>query len=1059
MALQVIDESYNGLNALYANAGEWVTGQVKIRNWYSSGSGTLNSFSFYNGDAITRQQGNWSDDGWVAGMTITIKFLDYSLPPPSNPVTIVKTITYINGNIMYLSSAVPAAYTNAVFPTSGSYSGMLITGNQLPEAMEFIFNLTLNGASAEASVIDGQVNRFLYNSVNTMAVTDTENMIQQNFFSGGLLKDVTITRDADQVLNISSIGSVTANVFTIDFKFLQWGLIQNGYEPPQYYDAADSLGTYVKATSSTENGNPNCQLIGENGSAQSNTGYRDENFNGGPNAYAFNSIALADYNGDPIGQIDYSNFTDFDIIIDAPNQSIPDSNYRIGLYWAPLDTTKYQDLQTHLGKNLLLNAPDVNFQHSAGPAAGPWLGYQNTDGARFDFSNLWFENIGGNQIRVRGRITPLNTGNETIDFFEQYPDGERRMVLWIQLGDYTLTGTLSDRVNLTVYDLDNFDAPTLGVQIPTVVSEIILDHDQNDITSTATPNTTTEDDVLYVSEFTLPTGTQYEGVRTQIWAYNTVTQEAFTLEEVFFDFAGQPYVSGQHEIDMVVNRGFLLAPTSDRNIIRLARKPSLDGGGQYGLQLEYGWLNRWEYWLAQANANNDFFVLGDPNNGLNKDWQHYDLTGTGDWIVRLSYYTRLNGVDDFNHKQIRIRPYEDNPFINFSREFTVVSNGTTPNELVDNELIEIEAVFEWTAGTYMDEWIELAIETFEGVRIGYMSSVLDHDGDPNNVMTPLPGETRLQVTIGPANIATARCYVDTNLFSAQDASLTYRIFSKPKQTDTGYIVTATDQAHLVYGLIKLAPDSVYPDAAPCIQVYRLGDGATQDIGFTLDGNGWLALDTTALLNFVNELGADTGLVKIQYDQSGFNNDKFQNDPNFMAMIVNAGSLVVDGNGKPIIQPDGVDDYYNLTNPLQNDLLLGRFLQLWGVHRAATGQQSVSLGAIGANPYTMVWNAANDIVSYMDGSANNHATGDTSTGYFLMSNLRDGSNDVKAWKNATPLTTRNETPNTDIIDAFGVYNGGTAFMDHAYHTLVLYTGDQEANRASYINILNLYYNYF
>lgn len=1049
MALQVIDESYNGLNALHANAGEWVTGQVKIRNWYSSGSGTSNTFQLLNGDSIVRQQGNWSDDGWVAGMTITIRFTNYNLPPPSNPVTVVKTITYINGNIMYLDTAV-AGYANSVFPTSGSLSGMLISAVQAPETIEFLFNLTLNGAATENSIIDGQVNRFVYNSVDTMAVTDVEDMIQQNFQSGGLFKDVTITRETNQTLNISSQGSVTAFVYTIDFKFLQWGLIQNGFEPPAYFNATDCLGTYVKAKAQTENGNPNAILEAENGSAQSNTGYRDENFNGGPNPYGFISIALTDLNGDPIDKIDFSNFTDFEAILDAPNQDTIQSIYRIGLYWAPLDTTKWQALPTNLGENLLLNAPDVDFNHSGAPIPGPWLGYTNPDGARFDFSNLQFEILGGNQLAVRGRITPLNTLDETIDLFEQYPDGERRMVLWVQLGDYTLTGNDSDRVNLTVYDDDNYDAPTLGVQIPNVVSETILDHDGNDITDTTTPNTTTEDDVLYISEFKLPENVQYEGVRARIWAYNTSTQEGFTLEDVFFDFSAQPYVGGIHQVDLTVNRGFLLAPSTDRNKIRIARKPSLDGGGLYGMQLEYGYLSRWEYWLAQANADNDFFVFGDPNNGLNKDWQHYDLSSGGDWIIRLSYYTRLQGVDDYNHKQIKIRPYEDDPNVSTSDVYTVLSNGTTPSALVADELIEWKCTFTWLGGAFVDEWIELAVEDFEGNRIGYISSVLPHGGNPNNVLQPLPGETQLQVVIGPANVATCKCYIDTNLINTNKVSLTRRIFSKPKGGDIGYLINEGNKALLAYSLRKVTSNAVYPDAAPCINVERFIDSTNQDFGFVPDGNGNLVLDTAAVVAWVNESGVSAGGVRKWYDQGGFNNDATQFSQANMPLIVDgAGALITNPtNGLPEVLFDGVDDSMTLTIPVTDVQI---FLHTFVFDRTA-GQQSHSLGSGAALPFAVQWDGANRLRSGM-GADTTHATNVTS-GPKLVTLVRDVANSLKA--------TLNDTGYAPVV----VVAGGATLTDLGFHNaqyhfggmqeMIHWSDDQEALLPMIFGNVNAYY---
>ena len=793
MGLNITDEKYNNLPSLYSNVGEWIDGEVKFSNLYLVRSSNADAYTVV-GNTITKASGTWGDDGFIDGMAIIISFWDFNLPNPQNPPIFNKTITYINGNIMYLDSPL-AGYPNNVFPTNGEYDDMTIVSDTNPDAADFYFNLIPNGQSSPNSVIDGQVNRFEVQQLAALGVGGAAPMQQINLKSGGLIGAVLITREIDGGLH-----PLQRN-YTITYKFLQWGIVQDGYDPPNYYNAQDDLTPFILIKSSVIFGNPNGDMQGVNGSNLANTGYFNENYNGGLAAYTKDSISWLDYLGNPIDRLDYSNNCTFTAIINAENQAAPDSIFRIGLGFLPLDATIYQNMPMHLGHQILLNAPDIDFNDTGAVYPANRIGYANAQGAQFDMDNLRFEVISPTQIRVTGRVKPINTSNETVNYFDQLPDGERRMILWVQVGDYTKINQFSDRVNVLVFDDDNYDAPTLGVQIPDVISEIILDHGGNDITDATYPNTTTEDDVLYKSEFLLPEAVEYEGVRARIYAHNTGTGEEFTLESIFINFDNIPFVNGIHEANEVIPRNFNLPPATDRNHISLIRKPSIDIAGKYGLELQYGYLSDWRYWLAQPNANAPtFFNLLQPNNGLNKDWQHYDLVG--DWIIRISYYTRLNGVDDYQNKQIKIRPYEDDPNVSFNRTFTKLSDNTNPTSLIANEIIEIEGVFTWN-NAFNGEWVEFTVEDFESGNRWVISSVLDQGNIAANPLKPIAGATKLDVVISPANILTAKCLIDTSLINVNSVSLSYRVFSLPKDGDavegkqmsaTGFFKYTTDGA-------------------------------------------------------------------------------------------------------------------------------------------------------------------------------------------------------------------------------------------------------------------------
>ena len=65
-----------------------------------------------------------------------------------------------------------------------------------------------------------------------------------------------------------------------------------------------------------------------------------------------------------------------------------------------------------------------------------------------------------------------------------------------------------------------------------------------------------------------------------------------------------------------------------------------------------------------------------------------------------------------------------------------------------------------------------------------------------NPLKPLPLEAGLQVVISPVNVATLKFYVDTNIITANEVSLTYRIYSEEdeipgKEMTTGILKKMT----------------------------------------------------------------------------------------------------------------------------------------------------------------------------------------------------------------------------------------------------------------------------
>ena len=1039
MPILVTNEDYNGFVSLRANAGDWVRSQVKFETRFSKGSGVSNTCSYIElgGQQFLQfQQGDWGDEGFLDGDPITIQFTSNG-----NPFTYNNTVSYISGNALYLVNPFPFA-SGVVFPTTNLISGILVVSNKTPNAIGFEFNLTPNGGTNMGSVVDGELTRFELQNVDQMVAGTSLPMTQLTAFSGSLIKEITLTFDGQ-------VGDFFRG-FQIDFKFFQWGVIKDGYPEPNYYDQADHIAPISNFIVYSDYGNPNGIISKKSENTQANTGGFNENYNGGVSNYQPIGISWFNSLGDPIDKLDYSGVSTFEAIVNAPNQSNTNSRYNLGLLWRPIDGTYYQNKAVqNLGNNLLVLAPETTFIADGSISPVTFQGYEDENGARWDFSNIQFELTGVDELTIRGTISPNPAAGS---LFSNVPDGGRLSTLWVSIGNYQLSGSASDRVSLTLFNDDNYDAPILGVQIPNVVDQFLIDHGGNDVTI-PNPQTTTEDDVLFRSRFRLNEGTPYEGIRARIFAYNTVTEEEFTLEDIFMSFASVPFIGNQFQPNINYPRGFNLPPSSDRNAIRLYRDPSLDSAGLYGLVLEYGYLSDWRYWLDQDNVSNDFFDPLLNNNGFNKNWQRF--SNSGDWIVQLGYYTRLNGVDDFNFQDLGIRPYEDED-VTPSWGLEVLSTNTFPNDFVDNELHEVTATLVWNVGSYSNPWAEMTIEYYEAGNRNLISSVLNHGGVTSNPLQPLAGLSILDMQFPAANIAVLKALVDTNLIDTSKLCLSARIYSKDSPPFE-FLITDDKDSDLAFSVRRTTDLINYPQNL-CMRVRRKSDNTEMDFGFINN-----ELDTAGILAFTGNTINDFGFVVTWYNQSApIADDAIQVSMTGQPLIVDHGVINLATNGKPALSFDGVNQFFNFANlPITQSFCESFVFERLAI---AGGGITNSLGSdTFANPYTFVWDFGNNMYSGMNDAVNGlHLANSTTIGSFnVLTRRQQANNDVSMYRNSVLMGIANYGLGaaTQPLNTIGLLNqlGGKLLNVGNVQEEIFYKKDKSAEQGFIETNTNNYYN--
>ncbi len=294
MALQIVSESYNGLNSLYANAGDWKDGESKFTTRFQRGSGTSNKITYFTQGSnhwLQFDSGDWADSGFLDGDDIDITATVLNVPANSQSQEWNSVVDYVDGAKLYLvdplgpyqGPAISGSPGDGVqFPTDSLLSGMSVVADRLPNSLEFYFNLTPNGTVTLNSIIDSELNRFELQDVDAMSETDVLPMVQLGFKSGGLIKDVTITYVEDSGNGFHD--------FKVNYRFMQYVVIQDGFVVPPVYDNSGHVAPIINLRAFPQYGNPNGVLQATTQNTEANTGEFNENFNGAPNNYSLDSI-------------------------------------------------------------------------------------------------------------------------------------------------------------------------------------------------------------------------------------------------------------------------------------------------------------------------------------------------------------------------------------------------------------------------------------------------------------------------------------------------------------------------------------------------------------------------------------------------------------------------------------------------------------------------------------------------------------------------------------------------------------------------------------------------
>jgi hypothetical protein len=596
-----------------------------------------------------------------------------------------------------------------VVQSNGSYS------IQSRQDIDLFLNHIKNSLTfGEFSLIDGEASRIIFQGLETMLIGQTINGVFVGNQSGQFIESASITR-------LGNFEGWFLHSLSIDF-------INSGGYNSDWFQSSECLKLFIKLLWARFTGEPisPTQTIYN---LNANTGFFNE-----ANNSSINDATLIQ----GIGEIDYCLPTSHTIIVDGPISQIGIG----GMYISTNDNYYKNKPESQTSLTMLLKTtPDYLF-------GLPVDSELNPSGAGYT--------IALDNINSVGSITTIDitfTPNPAFSsFFDTVENGDRLFYLWIKCGN----------LNLTAFQGQLTCEPPVGGILPMFADYGYLNHAENitienDIKTDFEADT--EDDLAYYGTFLLDKNQIYDSFSVKLEAFNTVSEDDFTLQIATFSFAGIPISNdGRYLLNESQTIVTTLPNTSVKIEAVLTLVPSLDTPTQYGVSIYYPFLCRWEYWLNLNGVNVDFY----PD--YNKNWEQYD--NIGDWQIRTELLLIKEGLSYIHNNPLVIRPYDAEILIDSSIQMFIESSNTLVDFIPENELMRIRSTHvnlleDWPT-TFPNIWGLITVESYESSPRWICSSVIDYDYNTSNPLTPVSGLT-INILFPSPNTAVLECLFDSSL--------------------------------------------------------------------------------------------------------------------------------------------------------------------------------------------------------------------------------------------------------------------------------------------------------
>ncbi len=708
MPILVTNQSFQDMfgttrSYLKSNVGDDNTASINIQESIQVISGNGNSLTNnVSTDIMTFLGGDFEEEGFRANDTVVI--VVYNVNTGNTISTKTTTIDYVVGDTMKVASTSANWYE---LPDEA----VSITTSRARESMMLDVNMVANGsAGSEFSLIDGEVTRFNFDLTGGGTA-----------FTGVQIGNKSGSYDVTASMTLTSSAGASTREYTMTLRFTQIGLYNSNL-----FSFGNCVKLYAGMSWSSLAGEPFGQTI-DVFNDDADTGW----FNQG-----FNSSVIDATLVQGITTLAYDSVTTGQFVIDSAS-----NDYAIGSAYIS-GSDSYYKIQPESQTNLTM------IVSSSIPVNGvPNQSALNPDGAGYTIELTSLATV-GTQRTVGFTFTP-NSAFTT--FMSSQTEGNRTFYVWMKFGN----------VNVLVFSGQLSSAPVVVGTINMNATNYI-DHSQNspsdeDTTLSVTGYTgNVEDDFGFVAKWLWIKKATVSYVRVGIRAYNSSTEESFMLQQTSFSLNNIPQTGplDSYVLNLTAPINTELPTTSNKIEATLINDNSINTAIEYGVKLYYPYLYNWRYWIAQANANGDFY----PNNQT-QNWVPYGNTGT--WGLQSIVEYDLNGSAYQYTDDITILNYDSDA--NIVQDIQLFRNDplTNVNVIIEGEMMRVVATHTLTSGTWSESsvWGMITIEPTASSPRWLSSTAIDFDGSLLNPLTPLTG-LRCDLTFPSTNVARLECFFD-----------------------------------------------------------------------------------------------------------------------------------------------------------------------------------------------------------------------------------------------------------------------------------------------------------
>lgn len=758
MSITVTNRTINVIGSgnetyLLANSGQAIREEITFTCNYTFRSTSDMPTQLIEPKSLKLLGGNWGDFGFLVGdnVLVTYYFSDGqggTLSATDKPLT----ITDINGDIITFDDVVTVNFNNwtGALSPQGSYNSQMVIKNDsrsAPEQIVFKHNLTENANTLNlGSLIDGTVNTFEFNDVDSMTVNATETGVWLGNHSGGAYVDCELTRLSDASgLNRYKVGLA---YFLPDY--------DGDEDMPFWFENNECLKSVYQIALISQNNNPNGALTVGFSHVLGNTGWYDEEHNGGINYFNIHYIDII-VNGVAVNTLDYSQTNNVKIVVRGQNPISTTAEVKFDMF---PESDYYKNNQySHLENRNTSYANTDSDLFSFG-----------RNGAEFQINNLTSTQV-GNDLEIEFDIVPTANFTSYVESLEEDARGFR-----LSVSVQSATG-INNNVSLT--------ALLNVLELAPIPDEPFNDYDElGFITHPLTINDThvtnlesrTEDDMVFHSIFRLNKSVEWEEMRLRVFVRRISDNLEFNLESRIIPFSQFPIVGGVIQLNHFEEiQQFLDAPERNKLSLKLTGNTT---GLDYEVELIWSLMNNWRYWIANNNAFLDFYDLNLPNNGRNNEWVRY-LMLNGYQII-TQYTLVKDGVGYFANAMLDIKNYDDWQGVSVINLYD--ENNNPVNSLISGQTMRVEALHTLNTGSWQggDVWGWLAFRPFESETAKRISTVWNWTSQ-DLPFRPLAGETKAKLTLSGA-VAKVEALIDCSMIDAENSTLVARIESPIEKT-------------------------------------------------------------------------------------------------------------------------------------------------------------------------------------------------------------------------------------------------------------------------------------